>query len=295
MELKEKLTQEGLFDPSLKKALPLLPKGIGVVTSKTGAVIHDIARVTWRRFPGMPLYLFPVRVQGDGAAEEIAHALRAMDKLPEVDAIIVGRGGGSMEDLWAFNEECVARAIFGCKKPVVSAVGHETDYTIADMVADLRAPTPSAAAELTVPEKTALLDDIAALCDGLKSCFSQRLEQKGLQLKLLEQRLIALSPEHRSERLSARLAGLEMRIDLAAKAAMRQKENALDRVKLKIRSSGPMETLKRGYAVVMKEGAPVRSAASVQRGDALRIWMADGTIEAITQNVTPGSEMHETR
>lgn len=135
-QLKLKLAVEGLFDPALKKPLPLLPKGIGIVTSKTGAVIHDIARISWRRYSGVPLYLCPVKVQGDGAAQEIAAGIRLMNRLKEIDVIIVGRGGGSIEDLWAFNEECVARAIAASKKPVVSAVGHETDYTIADFVAD---------------------------------------------------------------------------------------------------------------------------------------------------------------
>ena len=149
--LKQKLAAEGLFDPSLKKPLPLLPRGVGIVTSRTGAVVHDIVRVSWRRYPGMPLYLCPVKVQGEGAAAEIAAAIRLLDGFEGAEVIIVGRGGGSMEDLWAFNEEVVARAIARCHTPVVSAVGHETDVTIADFVADVRAPTPSAAAELAVP------------------------------------------------------------------------------------------------------------------------------------------------
>ena len=154
--LKRKLSEEGLFDAQLKKQLPFLPKGVGIVTSKTGAVVHDIAQVTWRRFPGMPLVLCPVKVQGEGAAAEIAEGLRTLDKRTDIDVIIVGRGGGSMEDLWAFNEEKVARAIAACKKPVISAVGHETDVTIADFTADVRAATPSVAAELADPVKDAL-------------------------------------------------------------------------------------------------------------------------------------------
>ena len=145
--LKQKLLAEGLFDPSLKKPLPLLPRGIGIVTSSTGAVVHDICTVTWRRNPAMPLYLCPVKVQGEGAAKEIAAAIRRLDRMPEAEVLIVGRGGGSMEDLWPFNEEIVARAIAACQTPVVSAVGHETDFTIADFAADMRAPTPSAAAK----------------------------------------------------------------------------------------------------------------------------------------------------
>lgn len=282
--LKRKLTQEGLFDASLKKPLPVLPKGIGIVTSKTGAVVHDIARVAWRRYPGMPLYLFPVKVQGEGATQEIAQGLRVLDKLPQIDVIIVGRGGGSMEDLWAFNEEIVARAIAACKTPVVSAVGHETDFTIADMVADLRAPTPSAAAELAVPQKEALQNEIAVLSDELTRALEQQIALKRLKLTALQQHLTAASPAQRSERLRASLAALEVRLQAAVSNALQQKQHRVERALLRIRVSGPMETMKRGYAVVMKEDVLVRSAASVQSGDGLRILMADGTIEAVAQS-----------
>ena len=286
--LKRKLSQEGLFDPALKKALPVLPKGVGIVTSKTGAVVHDIARVSWRRYPGMPLYLFPVKVQGEGAAQEIAQGLRVMDKLPEIDVIIVGRGGGSMEDLWAFNEECVARSIAACKKPVVSAVGHETDYTIADMVADLRAPTPSAAAELAVPTKEELSDSIDGLVEDMHFALEQQLSRKKMRLSLLEQRLTAASPDRRSERIRNELNALTLRLDMSVQRELTQKKNAVERLSLRLRSSGPMETMKRGYAVVMKNDRVIRSAADASPGDSLRILMADGTIEALTQTATSG-------
>ena len=278
--LKRKLMQEGLFDASLKKQLPLLPKGIGIITSKTGAVVHDIARVTWRRFPGMPLYLLPVKVQGDGAAQEIAHALRIMDKLPEAEVIIVGRGGGSMEDLWAFNEEVVARAIAACKTPVVSAVGHETDFTIADMVADLRAATPSAAAEMAVPQHEAFKNEISVLYDDITQTLERQINQKKLVLTMLQQRLMAASPSQRSERLRASLAALNVRMDNAVKNALQVKKNSVEHALLRVRASGPMETMKRGYAVVMKNEKLVHSAAAVQPGEAIRILMADGSIEA---------------
>ena len=283
--LKRKLSQEGLFDPSLKKPLPVLPKGIGIVTSKTGAVVHDIARVAWRRYPGMPLYLFPVKVQGEGAAQEIAQGLRVLDKLPQIDTIIVGRGGGSMEDLWAFNEEVVARAVAACAKPVVSAVGHETDFTIADMVADLRAPTPSAAAELAVPERDALIQEIVSLEDDIARSFEQAVAKKHLQLTVLMQRLTAASPEHRTQRLRATFENLQLRMEAAVKNAMQHKRSRLEKVALRIRSSGPMETMKRGYAVVMKNGNLVRSVTAVQPGNELSILMPDGRIEVITQTV----------
>ena len=283
--LKRKLSQEGLFDPSLKKPLPVLPKGIGIVTSKTGAVVHDIARVAWRRYPGMPLYLFPVKVQGEGAAQEIAQGLRVLDKLPQIDTIIVGRGGGSMEDLWAFNEEVVARAVAACAKPVVSAVGHETDFTIADMVADLRAPTPSAAAELAVPERDALIQEIVSLEDDIARSFEQAVAKKHLQLTVLMQRLTAASPEHRTQRLRATFENLQLRMEAAVNNAMQHKRSRLEKVALRIRSSGPMETMKRGYAVVMKNGNLVRSVTAVQPGNELSILMPDGRIEVITQTV----------
>lgn len=288
--LKRKLTQEGLFDPSLKKPLPVLPGGIGIVTSKTGAVVHDIARVAWRRFPGMPLYLFPVKVQGEGAAEEIAQGLRILDRMPQIDVIIVGRGGGSMEDLWAFNEETVARAIAACQTPVVSAVGHETDFSIADLAADLRAPTPSAAAELAVPERDALHGEIDSLCEELLRAFERQLEQKRLKLSVLQQRLAAASPVRRSERLRAALAALSVRLDGAVNAALLRKRNAVDRLLLRLRASGPMETMNRGYAVVMKSGSLVRGTADVCAGDFLQIVMADGRVDATAQNILPDAK-----
>jgi len=213
-----------------------------------------------------------------------------LDKLAEIDVIIAGRGGGGMEDLWAFNEECVASAIAACKTPVVSAVGHETDYTIADMAADLRAPTPSAAAELAVPVKEELLDGIAALQEDMTRAFEQLLERKKLQLSVLKQRLSAASPAQRSERIKATLNGLRLRLDLAAQTALTRKKNNLERASLRLRSSGPMETLQRGYAVVMKEDKLIRSASAVRTGDRLWILMADGTIEAVTQTAAPAKD-----
>ena len=278
--LKRKLSLEGLFDPSLKKTLPLLPKGIGIVTSKTGAVVHDIARVSWRRFPGMPLYLCPVKVQGEGAAEEIAAGLRLLDQMDDVDVIIAGRGGGSMEDLWAFNEECVARAIAACKTPVISAVGHETDFTIADFVADLRAPTPSAAAELAVPEKAALLQDLALMSDALQHALARGLDGKRLQLTALQKRLIALSPAQRGERMRAALEKAHTRMCSLAQAAITRKRHQLAQADLRLRASGPLQTMERGYAVILKNGKLVRSAASVQEREKLTVVLADGRIHA---------------
>ena len=293
--LKRKLSQEGLFDPSLKKTLPLLPKGIGIVTSRTGAVVHDIARVSWRRYPGMPLYLFPSKVQGDGAAEEIVKGLQTMDRLPEVDVIIVGRGGGSMEDLWPFNEEMVARAIAACGKPVISAVGHETDFTIADMVADLRAPTPSAAAEVAVPEKSALLDEISRLAEHIARAGEQQLAGKQWKLKILEQKLAAASPEQRKERLRSALLALDNRMEQAVRTLLVRKQNEVEKAMLRIRTSGPLETMKRGYSVVLQKDQLVYRAADVAEGDLLSIRMVDGTVTAEVRSVMCAGAENEMR
>jgi len=278
--LKQKLSAEGLFDPARKKQPPLLPRGVGIVTSKTGAVVHDIARVAWRRFPGMPLYLCPVKVQGDGAAREIAEGLKLLDGLGCVDVIIVGRGGGSMEDLWAFNEECVARAIAGCTTPVISAVGHETDFTIADFAADLRAPTPSAAAELAVPEKEALVQDVALMADQMQRALEHTLARKRLALESLQKRLMALSPAQRGERMRAELEKACSRLQLLMKAALVQNRHRLEQATLRLRTAGPLETMKRGYAVVLRDENLVRSAACVGCGDSITVVMADGRIHA---------------
>ena len=304
--LKRKLAGEGLFDASLKKPIPLLPKGIGVVTSKTGAVVHDIARVAWRRYPGIPLYLCPVKVQGEGAAREIANGLMLLDAMPEVDVMIVGRGGGSMEDLWAFNEELVARTIALCQTPVISAVGHETDFTIADFVADLRAATPSAAAELAVPEKATLTEAVALERECVERSLRQAIAGKQLRLSQLQSRIVACSPEQKRERMIASLAALQMRVEHAAQAVILARQKQLDsislrleplvsaamtagqyrleRAVLRLKSSGPMETMKRGYAIVTTRAQLVRSVTDVHVGEEVTVRMADGLIRTIVND-----------
>lgn len=303
--LKQKLAAEGLFDPALKKQIPFLPKGIGIVTSKTGAVIHDICRVTWRRFRGMPVYLCPVKVQGEGAAKEIAHALMLLDSMPEVDVIIVGRGGGSMEDLWAFNEESVARAIALCQTPVISAVGHETDFTIADFVADLRAATPSAAAELAVPEKETLRGAVGLMDEKLKMAFAQAINQKRLALGQLKNRLADTSPVQKRERMKNSLETMCLRmsaavahkinahrmkleravekLDPAAVSVLMVDRNRLEQALVRLRASGPLETMKRGYTVVMRNGKLIRGVHELNSGDRISLRMADGIASAVVE------------
>lgn len=284
-QLKRKLAGEGLFDASLKKPLPLLPRGIGIVTSKTGAVIHDIARIVWRRYPGMPLYLCPVRVQGDGAAQEIAAGLRLLDRLTTVELIIVGRGGGSMEDLWAFNEECVARAIAACRTPVVSAVGHETDFTIADFAADVRAATPSAAAELAAPQKEELRQNVASLRRDVAMALTQAIGEKRQMLQVAQSRLKAASPAYRQKLLLNRIQLARQRLETALTSQLTSRSHRVQAALLRLRSSGPVETMRRGYAVLTLDGHAVRSAAELQAGSALCIRLADGCADTVVSRV----------
>lgn len=276
--LKRRLMDEGLFDTSLKKPLPLLPCGIGIITSGTGAVIHDIARVAWRRNAGMPLYLCAVKVQGEGAADDIVKALRLMDGFDKADVLIVGRGGGSMEDLWAFNEEKVARAIAACRKPVVSAVGHETDFTIADFVADLRAPTPSAAAELCVPERDMLIAALNAQAEHMSNLLAAGLSWRELKLHRLQTRISGAAPEQRMAKYAHELSMLSGRLNNPLERSLSEQSHRLERAAVKLRALGPMETLNRGYAIVRKDGLPISGVYKARANDDLTVQMHDGRL-----------------
>lgn len=245
-QLKRKLAEEGLFDPERKRPLPLLPRRIGIVTSPTGAVIRDMLQILRRRFENIEVLLYPVRVQGEGAAEEIARGVDYLGARGDVDVIIVARGGGSLEDLWAFNEEVVARSIFRCPVPVVSAVGHETDYTIADFVADVRAPTPSAAAELVVRRKDELKEAISTLERGLLSGISRLISLKEGHLQQLRGRL--KDPRSRLEERELRLAELKGRIRMAVERAIGERQRRLE-----------------GFLRLLEAHSPGRLLASVER------------------------------
>ncbi len=284
-QLKKKLEKEGLFDPALKKPLPLLPRGVGIATSGTGAVIHDIARVAWRRDPGMPLFLYPVKVQGEGAAEQIAFALSALDRLDAVDVIIVGRGGGSMEDLWPFNEEIVARTIAACTKPVVSAVGHETDFTIADFAADVRAPTPSAAAELAVPQREALLWEIGKLRDRLRRAGEAGVAEKAARLSDVRQRLIEQSPENRFRVIGERVKALDARVTLLCERRLMTADHRLDAATVRLNAAGPRATLNRGYAMIRQDGRTVPGIGRFNAERPFTVVMRDGQIDAAATGV----------
>lgn len=276
--LKARLTREGLFDAGRKRPLPLLPQGIAVVTSPTGAVLHDIRTVTARRNPAVPLTLLPVRVQGEGAAEEIALAIRRAGTLPGVDVIITGRGGGSMEDLWAFNEECVVRAIAESPLPVISAVGHETDVTLADFAADVRAATPSMAAELAVPEREELRETLAVMRRRLHQAAQTCVLAQEQQLAALRERLLACHPAQRLAVQQHQLALLRQALGAAMTARLHDAQTRLTSQRAKLTVLSPLAVLGRGYALALRDGVPVTSARMARQGERLLLRFQDGTV-----------------
>ena len=262
-ELKQKLMQEGLFDAARKRPLPLLPRKVGVVTARTGAVIHDIATVSRRRHPGVQLVLRPCQVQGEGAAQDIARGIEEISLCPQVDVIIVGRGGGSVEDLWAFNEEIVVRAVAACPVPVISAVGHEVDFTLCDYAADVRAATPSAAAELAVPERDALAETVQGMCDDLESAMQNRILRGREHLSRLEMRLASMHPMTRLQKIREKSVTLEWRMKAALQRKMLTCQASVSKLESKLDLLGPRKSLERGYAVVMAGGKAVTSVADM--------------------------------
>lgn len=276
-QLKEKLGREGLFAVERKRALPFLPESIGIVTSLKGAAVRDMLRVLADRFAERRVVIRPVRVQGEGAAQEIAEGIRELGGSGSVELIIVGRGGGSLEDLWAFNEEVVARAIFDCPVPVVSAVGHEVDFTIADFVADQRAPTPTAAAQMVVPPREELVAEIEGLRARLVRTAQRRLEEAGELWSGLARRLADPTRRLRED---------QMRLDELSLGLVRRFQDRLVRLKDRLalgagRLGGlsPLAVLERGYSIAHKlpEHALVKESASLEIGDRLKITFARGS------------------
>ena len=284
-KLKNKLEMEGLFDKQYKKEIPFMPKVIGVLTSKTGAVIRDIINVSTRRNPNVYIRLLPVPVQGDGAALKIADAIKLMNEKKLADVLILARGGGSLEDLWPFNEEIVARAIFASEIPIISAVGHETDFTIADFVADLRAPTPSAAAELAV----ANIEDIKINLNGYKNRFTISLNKK-LELIKLQYEKIMSSKVFKEPLL--RIQEEYLKIDGALKIINDKMLNKYTESKYllmnsisKLDSLSPLKTLGRGYSIIQKDNKVVKSKNELKEGDKVNIRLNDGSIIANIINI----------
>ena len=279
--LKRRLTAEGLFDQAIKKEIPAYPRVIGVATSPTGAVLRDIVRVARRRDPNISILLAPTSVQGAGAAGEIVHALEQLNRQGEADVILCGRGGGSIEDLWPFNEEIVARAIRASKIPVISCVGHETDFTIADFAADLRAPTPSAAAELAVPEAAALRAAIDGLLEGGAAAIERRLTLERAHLARLNASAALNMPSRLLiERRETALERLTGRMTRAAQAMPQTKRARLDGLMRALNAVNPNAVLERGYAVVRQNGQAVTDASALDVGDLIDVTLKGGTLGA---------------
>ena len=285
LELKEELEEMGMFAPEYKQPIPKFVRRLGVVTAPTGAAIRDIINIATRRNPGIRIILYPAKVQGEGAAESVAAGLAALDALG-VDVIIVGRGGGSIEDLWAFNEETVARAIFSCHTPVISAVGHETDTTIADFVADLRAPTPSAAAELAVADVTAWLQALDEDALQLQRIMQRMIKDARSRLRECELRMRYEKPQQRLMQQKQRLDEYEERLRRAMQSLLEQTRHQLALSEERLRRLSPYEKLESGYGCILTEdGRRIRSVSQVAPGEVVQIYLADGRMTARIQEV----------
>lgn len=280
LALKTELEEMGMFAQEYKQPIPAFIHRLGVVTAPTGAAVQDIRNISLRRDPYLQIILYPALVQGEGAADSIVRGIHMLDQA-EVDVIIVGRGGGSIEDLWAFNEEKVARAIFECRTPIISAVGHETDFTIADFVADLRAPTPSAAAELAVADFRQILQNIAGLRDRMQKAMQRRAELGRAQLMQYQMRFQYLNPEAKLRDNRQRLADLDELLRRAMKNRIAEERHMLGIYLERYRGLSPLYKLNQGYSFVSdREGNGIISTKQVHSGDLLEISVTDGVIEA---------------
>jgi len=276
-QLKKKLAEEGLFDPARKRALPRLPQRIGVVTSPTGAVIRDILHVLGRRFPGLHIRLYPSLVQGEGSIEEVVRGINYFSESGWAEVVIVARGGGSLEDLWTFNEEAVARAIAACSVPVISALGHETDFTIADFVADLRAPTPSAAAEVVICTRQELLDQVEASAARMRQSLRLRIAEARRRLQALTTRVMRRDVRLRLARAWQRIDTANARMAEVIRARLTRSRSRVDLATAHLTQLSPLKILDRGYAIVQTEaGLILKDPVDAPRGTGLRIRLARG-------------------
>ena len=283
-QLKQKLNEEGLFDPDHKKSLPRFPASIGIVTSPTGAAIQDILSVLSRRSPSTRLILSGVKVQGEGAAQEIADALVNMDKSHEADVIIVGRGGGSLEDLWPFNEEIVARAIYACNIPVISAVGHEIDFTISDFVADVRAATPSAAAEIVVQSDYEIKQLLWSLRQTLNRIVFENLSRRRTQLENYKRTHAFRQPENIIRQLAQRVDELSYRLNLISRNRIDRYHMQVERIRNQIKALNPENVLKRGFSMTIRDNRLVTSVGHVKAGDEIVVRLQDGHINSTVKS-----------
>ena len=279
-KLREKLLAEGLFDDSRKQPIPFLPKAIGVVTSPTGAALRDIVTVARRRHGGIPIVLVPAQVQGEEAPEQIVRGIELLDRSGRVDVIVIGRGGGSIEELWAFNDERVVRAVAAAVTPIVSAVGHQTDFTLSDFAADLRAATPSQAAELVVPDRLELLRRLSSTKRRLNQALRHRLIERRLRLERCLQSSLFRRPQELLRDRSQLLDQLSERLSHALKTALDERQQRLRIANEKLNLLNPWGVLQRGYSVVRRrpDGAVISSAEAVETGESLDIWLHRGKL-----------------
>lgn len=282
-ELKQRLQSEGLFDPDYKQPLPRFPRKIGIITSLDAAALRDILNVMRRRYPIAEVLIAPTLVQGNEAPQQIVRALQWIDGRDDVDVLIIGRGGGSIEDLWAFNDERVARAIYAARHPIIAGVGHETDFTIADFVADVRAPTPSAAAELAVPDLSDLHLALQGIQQTLTNQIYELIEQRQLAVKNLSRTLTYLGPQTKLDNGRQRLDVLSERLERAIQIKQERLKNRHELWHSRLLAMSPQHTLARGYAIVRDEaGRVIRSAAQVVSEQPLTIQLSDGEIDVKT-------------
>ena len=284
-KLKEKLKNEGLFDSKYKKQIPKMPRSIGVVTSPTGAVIRDIINVTKRRFPKVDIKLYPVNVQGDKSAEYICSGIEFFNRMKNVDTIIIGRGGGSLEELWSFNEEIVAREIFKSKIPIISAVGHETDFTICDFVSDMRAPTPSAAAEIATPD----LSEIYYKLDNIKNRMNRSLNnQVILDNEKLNNTFDKINNHMKNYIIRDKVIQLDQiydKINFRLEQNLETSKEKLSKKAALLHNLSPLATISRGYSIVEKKGHVINSIEEVNVNDEINITLKDGDLDCIINKI----------
>ncbi|NLY67735.1 MAG: exodeoxyribonuclease VII large subunit [Tissierellia bacterium] len=293
-KLKAKLESEGLFDPINKKQLPAFPRKIGIVTSSTGAAIRDIITVIKRRFPIVDILIYPALVQGVYAVDSICQGLNYLNGREDIDLIIVGRGGGSFEELFSFNDEKIARTIFSLEKPVVSAVGHETDFTIADFVADLRAPTPSAAAEMVTPERSKLLEQLEENLDRLIMAMRSIVDNNKSKMDLIFSELRYNSPINRVRDMMQQQDNLFKRLVLAINYTLRSKRDTLDNLYNSLSYLNPLYCLERGYGILMdSDGNIITSIDSLDKNEEFNIMLKDGIVKAKVVNINKGELNYE--
>ena len=292
LALKQKLEEMGMFAGEYKQPIPKFIRRLGVVTAPTGAAVQDIRNISYRRNPYLQIILYPALVQGADAAESIVKGIRMLDGL-NVDVIIVGRGGGSIEDLWAFNEEIVARAIFECRTPVISAVGHETDFTIADFVADLRAPTPSAAAELAVNDYRSVVESVSVYRQRMYRAMSTRLDFYRSRLANFSTKFGYLSPEYRLREQRQRLADAESSLQNAMEGKLKENRHRLSLYVERFTGLSPLRKLNQGFSYVAdQEKRTLTSVKQVKNGDTIYISVTDGTIEAKVNSIKKEERIH---